>query len=77
MREDVLVSVVIPVYNTEQYLERKMKCLLNQTYKNWEAIFIDDGSVDGSGELLDKFEALDNRISVIHKVNEEIGRAHV
>lgn len=75
MREDVLVSVVIPVYNTEQYLERTMKCLLNQTYKNWEAIFIDDGSVDGSGELLDKFEALDNRISVIHKVNEGVSIA--
>lgn len=51
----VSVSVVVPVYNAENYIERCVECLLNQTLKDLEVIFIDDGSTDNSGRLLDEW----------------------
>ena len=75
MQSDILVSVIIPVYNTAEYLERTVKCLHMQTYTIWEAIFIDDGSSDNSGMLLDDFAKIDSRIQVIHKKNEGVSIA--
>ncbi len=63
------VSVVIPVYNAKDYIEKCVTSILNQTYKNIECILIDDGSTDGSDIVCDKLEELDSRIIVRHKKN--------
>lgn len=64
-----LISVIIPVYNVEKYLDRCMNCVLNQTYKNIEIILVDDGSTDSGGEICNRYQKEDNRIVVIHKAN--------
>ena len=61
VRED-LVSIVIPVYNAEKYLDETINTFLNQTYKNWEAIFVDDCSTDNSREIINKYRKKDKRI---------------
>ncbi len=63
------VSVIIPVYNTEKYLEECVKSVIGQTYKDLEVILVNDGSVDNSGELCEKLAKEDNRIITIHKEN--------
>ncbi len=63
------ISVIIPVYNVEKYLERVINSVLNQTYKEFEILLIDDGSTDGSGALCDKYAKTDARIKVVHKQN--------
>lgn len=63
------VSVVVPVYNAEPYLDRCIKSLINQTYKNLEIILVDDGSTDGSLELCRQYEKIDKRITTIHQEN--------
>lgn len=63
-------SVLIPVYNTEKYLEDCVDSVLNQTYQNFEIILIDDGSIDASGRICDKYSAKDARIKVIHQQNQ-------
>lgn len=64
-----LVSVIIPVYNTEAYLDETIQSVVDQTYKNIEIILIDDGSTDLSGSICDGWEKRDSRINVIHTVN--------
>lgn len=64
-----LVSVVVPIYNVEQYLERCIDSVLRQTYSNLEIILVDDGSLDNSGSICDKYALEDKRIVVLHKVN--------
>lgn len=66
------VSIIVPVYQVEDYIERCIKSLISQTYKNIEIILVDDGSTDKSGEICDKFAKQDNRIIVIHKSNEGV-----
>lgn len=76
-----LVSIVVPNYNKEKYLEKTLNSILFQTYKNWEAIIIDDGSTDNSIEIIKTFEKLDSRFLLIEKrktlnggsVNRNIG----
>ena len=64
-----LISVIVPVYNVEQYLKKCVDSIVNQTYKNLEIILVDDGATDSSGEICDELEKLDNRIKVYHKEN--------
>ena len=64
-----LVSIIVPVYNTAQYLKRCINSIINQTYKNLEIICVNDGSTDGSELILDEFAAKDSRIRIIHKQN--------
>ena len=64
-----LISIIIPVYNVEKYLERCVKSVINQTYKNLEIILVDDGAKDNSGKMCDELSKLDSRIKVIHKEN--------
>lgn len=66
---DKLVSIIMPIYNIEKYLERSIMCVLKQTYKRLELILVDDGSTDNSGKICDKLGKRDNRITVIHKLN--------
>lgn len=70
MDEKLKVSVVVPVYNVELYLEKCINSILKQTYSDFEILLIDDGSTDHSGELCDRFAVLDKRIRVIHQKNE-------
>lgn len=67
--DEVLISVVVPVYNVEHYLEKCVDSICHQIYKNLEIILVDDGSTDHSGSLCDEFAANDSRIRVIHKPN--------
>ncbi len=69
-----LVSVIVPVYNAERYLERCVKSILSQTYHNIEVILIDDGSKDSSVELCDSF-GRDERVRVFHKENAGVSAA--
>lgn len=64
-----LISLVIPVYNVEKYIERCIRSVIHQTYKNIEIILIDDGSTDQSGVICDKCKCMDCRIQVVHKYN--------
>ena len=63
------ISIVVPVYRTEAYLEQCVRSLLEQTYTNLEIILVDDGSPDRSGSMCDRFAAQDSRVRVIHKEN--------
>lgn len=70
-----LVSVVVPVYNVEKYLDRAVSSLLNQTYRNLEIILVDDGSPDRCPVICDEYASRDNRIRVIHQVNSGVSDA--
>ena len=70
-----LISVVIPVYNVEKYLDRCIISVVNQTYSNLEIIIIDDGASDNSPSICDKWERLDDRIRVIHQLNSGVSCA--
>lgn len=70
-----LVSVVIPVYNVEQYLNECVDSVLDQTYSDYEIILVDDGSTDNSGKLCDDYLSVDNRIKVIHRENGGLSAA--
>ena len=69
------ISVIIPAYNAEAFLERCLGSLQAQTFEDWEAVCVDDGSTDGTGALLDSRAAGDRRIRVIHKANEGVSVA--
>lgn len=64
-----LISVIIPVYNVEKYINRCLDSVIGQTYKNIEIILVDDGSTDNSGKICDEYAEKDKRIRVIHKEN--------
>lgn len=66
---DKLISIIVPVYNVEKYLEECIDSILNQTYKNLEIILVDDGSTDKSGIICEDYAKIDSRIKVIHKKN--------
>ena len=70
-----LVSVVLPIYNVEQYLNKSIKSVVNQSYTNLEIILVDDGSTDSSPEICEKWKSKDSRIKVIHKKNAGLGYA--
>lgn len=67
--ESILFSIVVPIYNVEQFLDKCVRSILDQTYHNFELILVDDGSTDNSGQMCDKYEKEDYRITVIHKKN--------
>ena len=69
------VSIIVPVYNAEKYLDRCIRSLRNQTLKDLEIILVDDGSLDGSPEMCRKAAREDFRIKVLHKKNEGAGKA--
>ncbi len=64
-----LISVIVPVYGAEAFLDKCVKSILNQTYQNLEIILVDDGSKDRSGQMCDEYSMQDSRIKVIHKEN--------
>ena len=64
-----LISVIVPIYNTELYLDKCITSILNQTYQNLEVILVNDGSTDASASICDKYSIKDARVKVIHKQN--------
>ena len=68
MGNQPLVSVIIPVYNVEEYLCECIDSVINQTYKNLQIILVDDGSTDSSGKICDDYAEKDERISVVCKI---------
>lgn len=70
-----LVSIIVPIYNTEKYLKDCIKSVQVQTYSNWELILIDDGSKDNSLQICEEFAHEDNRIKVFHQENAGVSRA--
>lgn len=75
MQEDILVSVIVPVYKVEAYLGRCVDSILSQTHRNLEVILVDDGSPDRCGEICDEYAQKDPRICVIHKENGGLSSA--
>lgn len=69
------VSVVLPIYNVEPYLERSINSVVNQTYRNLEIILVDDGSPDNCPQICDEWKSRDSRIKVVHKQNAGLGMA--
>lgn len=69
------VSVIVPVYNTETYLNRCIDSLLSQTFQDFEILLINDGSTDKSGEICDRYAQIDSRIRVFHKKNGGVSSA--
>lgn len=66
------ISVLMPIYNVEKYLNRALDSVLDQTYKDFEVICVDDGSTDNSGKIADEYAKKDKRIKVIHQENQKI-----
>ena len=75
MEHNPLISVIVPVYNVEEFLPKCVDSLLTQTYRNLEIILVDDGTKDNSGEICDAYAARDSRIRVIHKENGGLSSA--
>lgn len=71
----IKVSVIVPVYNVREYLERCVDSIINQSVKEIEIILVDDGSTDGSGDLCETLAKKDHRIKVIHQENQGLGPA--
>lgn len=72
---NALVSIIIPAYNTEQYIHRAIESSIRQTYKNIEIIIIDDGSTDGTLGVAQSYEPKDSRVKVIHQENKGVSSA--
>ncbi len=70
-----LLSIIVPVYNVEKYLNRCIDSIRNQTYSNWELLLIDDGSTDGSSTICDEYADIDGRIKVTHIANGGVSNA--
>ena len=75
MKNTPLVSIIIPVYNVEQYLDQCMETVLGQTYSNLDIILVDDGSKDKSSQMCDEYVAKDKRVKVLHKENGGLSSA--
>lgn len=75
MEEDCLISIIVPIYNVERYLNKCIDSIISQTYKNIEIILVDDGSPDNCGKICDEYAKKDNRIKVIHKENGGVSSA--
>ena len=74
-QEKPLVSIIVPVYNVEKYLQACLESLACQTYPELEIILIDDGSTDSSGKMCDEFAQKDPRFKVVHQANGGLSNA--
>ena len=70
-----LVSVIVPVYNVRDYLEKCIRSVQGQSFADWELILVDDGSTDGSGDLARALAASDSRVTVLSRTNGGVGAA--
>ena len=65
--ENDLISIIVPVYNVEKYLNRCVESIVSQSYKKLEIILVDDGSTDGSAQICDDWGIKDSRIKILHR----------
>lgn len=72
---DKIISVIVPIYNTEKYLNKCVDSVINQSYRNLQVILVDDGSTDKSPDICDEYAKLDKRILVVHKKNGGLSSA--
>ena len=72
---DIIISVIVPVYNMEQYLKKCIDSIINQSFKDFELIIVNDGSTDGSMDILSKYKKEHTNIVIINKSNEGLGEA--
>lgn len=72
MNQNPRISIIVPIYKVENYLERCINSILNQTFKDYELLLIDDGSPDNCANICDKFSKIDSRIKVIHQQNHGV-----
>ena len=72
MYSEALISIIVPVYNTEKFIHKCLDSIAAQTYTNWEAILIDDGSPDSCGIICDEYAVKDKRFKVIHQENKGV-----
>ncbi len=70
-----MISIIMPVYNVEKYLDKTLESIQNQTYSDFEVIMVNDGSTDSSGQICDKWAQADSRFKVIHKNNAGVSAA--
>ena len=70
-----MLSIIVPVYNAENYLHNSLDCILKQTYRDFEVVLVNDGSTDKSGQICDVFAQRDSRVHVIHQKNAGAGAA--
>ena len=75
LSNDLKVSVIVPIFNAEKYLDSCIQSVLRQTYRNWELILVDDGSKDRSGAIADEYQQADKRIRVLHTPNAGVSSA--
>ena len=70
-----MLSIIVPVYNAENYLHNSLDCILKQTYRDFEVVLVNDGLTDNSGQICDVFAQRDSRVHVIHQKNAGAGAA--
>ena len=75
MNKNPKISIIVPVYNAEQYLRRCIDSILNQSFTDFELILIDDGSKDKSSDICDEYAAKDSRVRIFHKENGGVSSA--
>lgn len=75
MNEEPLVSIIMPVYNAENYLRNSLDDIINQTYANWELLCVNDGSVDSSIDIIKEYQSKDNRVGLVNQANSGVGVA--
>ena len=70
-----MVSIIVPIYNVEQYISKCIESILAQTYRDFELILVDDGSPDNCGKICDEYAKQDSRVHVIHQENSGLSAA--
>lgn len=75
MKEESLISIIVPVYNAEKYVHRCLKSIISQTYKNLEIIVVNDGSTDGTGDIINQIAQTDSRVILLNKKNAGVSQA--
>lgn len=70
-----MISIIVPIYNEEKHIERCINSVLCQTYSNWELLLVNDGSIDKSGDICDRYAFEDSRIRVFHRKNGGVSKA--
>lgn len=76
-RNAQLISILVPVYNTEKYISQCLDSIISQTYNNFEVIIVDDGSTDQSGTICDEYASKDERFKVVHQKNSGVAMARI